>query len=125
MLLILNEQAISTATIPLAHKAFLQQRWDNLATLPNYDPVNDGYAVYLTEAEVAEPLTALNLNFRLDELSFEGGWLDKASGLYNLECIPGNSFGWEFVIPHSETFNPEQQPWLAKVLEEGVFTDEG
>ena len=42
-------------------------------------------------------LAALNLNFRLDEMSFEGGWLDKDSGLYNLVCIPGNRPGINLV----------------------------
>ena len=124
MLLILNEQAIETANLPPAHKAFLQQRWLNLASLPNYNALNDGYAVYLTGDEALEPLSALNLSFRLDELSFEGGWLDTDSGLYVLVCIPGNSFGWEFVVPHSETFNPEQRPWLNNVLTDGIFSDE-
>ena len=124
MLLALSEQAILTADIPLAHKRFLQQRWDNLASLPDYEPLRDGYAVYLTETEAAEPLSALNLNWRLDEMTFEGGWLDKNSDLYNLVCIPGNSFGWEFIIPHSENFNPQKLTWLAKVLEEGIFNDE-
>ena len=124
MLLILNEQAIETANLPPAHKAFLQQRWLNLASLPHYDPLIDGYVVYMYEDEVQKPLTPLNLKFRLDELSFEGGWLDKNSGLYVLVCIPGNSFGWELVIPHSESFNPERLPWLEKVLEEGIFNDE-
>ena len=108
----------------MAHKIFLQQRWQNLASMPDYEPLRDGYAVYLTEQEVAEPLTALKLDLRLADLCFEGGWLDRASGLYCLVCIPGNSFGWEFVIPHSQTFNPEQNQWLAKIVVEGVFNDE-
>ena len=121
MLLILNEQAILAANIPTTHKAFLQQRWLNLASITNYEPVNDGCVVYLSEAETMVPLTELNLSFRLEDLCFEGGFFDKASGLYDLVCIPGNNFGWEFVVPHSETFNPEQLPWLEKVLDEGIF----
>ncbi len=80
MLLILNEHAIFTANIPAAHKTFLQQRWQEMTTIPNYDPLNDGYIVYLSEAETTLPLTTLNLSFRLDELCFEGGWFDSTSG---------------------------------------------
>lgn len=123
MLKILNQEVIQTANIHEAQKAFLQQRWDNLAGMEGYEPLRDGYAVFLTEDEARERLTDLNLDFKLEELCFEGGWLDNESGLYNLVCIPGNSFGWEFIIPHSETFNTEQLPWLASVVEDGIFND--
>ena len=117
MLQILDAQVILTADIPTTHKTFLQQRWQNLASLSGYDPQNDGYTVYLTEAEAQEKLSALHLDVRLEDMCFEGGWLDEASGCYALVCVIGNSFGWEFVIPHSNTFNPERLPWLAQVLD--------
>lgn len=119
MLLIQSAADLLNLRLPDAHLQLLQHRWRHLAGVPPYDPEAEGYLVYLQSEDIDQPLTAIGLHMPLSQLGFDGICFYPDAQCYELIRIVNNSFGWTFIVPYSETFNPECLPWLAALLAEG------
>ena len=118
MLEIKCEQAILQADLPQEHRKLLLKLWQALANIPGYEPDSDGYILYTDSEELEQSLVDMGFEVSLGEILFEGCFYYPEADCYELICICNNSFGWQFVVPRSETFNSEKLIWLAELLEE-------
>lgn len=116
MLIIRSDTDIETADLPAEHTKLLLNRWQSLKPIIS---AGEGGLVYLHPSDIEQPLSALGLHYRLEEMGFDGISFHSKSSCYELICITNNSWGWNFIVPHSNTLNPETLPWLADLLADG------